>query len=128
MSENVRVGNRTSRGWRWVAVATAVLLVGAPIALAGLYVTGDLCEPPYGGFDHNMIETLIVRCSGQRPNLERIEETRINWLGGFAALGFLVGTFSATAGLAGLIRPRPAAITTASCSILCLALVVVWFY
>lgn len=116
-----------SYGWRWVAVAAAVLIVGAPVALAGLYATGDLCEPPYGGLDENIIETVIVRCSGQGPDLQRIEETRINWLGGVAALAFLVGIFFATAGLVGVIRLRWATIATTSCAVVCLALVVIWF-
>jgi hypothetical protein len=125
----------TNRGFRWLFVAAAVGLIGLPVVLGGLYVSGDLCEPPYGEGDRrltgeryeNVVETLVVRCVASYPGGREVEETRVNWLGGGAALAVLVGTFFGAAGLAGVIRRRPAAITTASCALVCLVLVAIWF-
>jgi hypothetical protein len=119
----------------WIAVVAAVLLVGVPVALAGLYATGDLCDPPYGSRDsrlayeryENVVETVVVRCTAVYRDGTQLEETRINWIGSSAALLFLIGAFF---GIAGVFRAMPlkrAAAVTGMCATICFALVVIWF-
>ena len=131
-----RVDARRHVTWRWVAVAASVLIIGVPVALAGLYASGDLCEPPYGGRDtrrlteeryENVVETVVVRCIATYSDGTEIEETRVNWLGAGAALAFLFGIFFGSAALVAVVRRKPAAIVTASCAAVCVVLMTAWF-
>ena len=120
--------------WRWLGVGACVLFIGAPVAFTGLHATGDLCGWPHADRDprlveqrhENVVETVVVRCIAVYADGTELEETRVNWLGGGAALAVLIGIFSGSAGLLGTIRRRPAAVTTGSCTAVCLVLVFVW--
>lgn len=121
--------------WRWIAAAAAVLLIGVPVALGGLYATGDLCEPPYASRDsrlayecyENVVETVVVRCTAVFRDGTELEETRINWVGGTAAVFFLMGTFFGSAALVRAVPLKRAAAVTGICAIICFAMVVIWF-
>lgn len=126
---------RTDAIRRWILVAACVLTIGVPVAYTGLYASSDLCGPPYGEGDprlteeryENIVETVAVRCIASYPNGMEVEETRVNWLGGTAALAFLLATFLGSSGLVGVIRRRPALIAAATCVLVCFVLVASWF-
>jgi len=74
-----------------------------------------------------VIETVVVRCTAVYRDGSELEETRINWIGGTAALYFLIGTFFGSAGLVRAIPLKRAAAVTGICATICMAMVVIWF-
>jgi hypothetical protein len=112
-----------------------VVLLALPVALTGVYATGDLCEPiaaPNGsvavgtGFD-DTIPNVLTTCEYQYPDGTEIEATKFNSLGTIAALAFMVGAFFGAAGLLRLIDFRGAVIITGACVLICVTMVVLFF-
>ena len=128
--------------WRWVAVLAAVGLIGLPIAAAGALGTQyqeDACIEIYedlpfrgdGRFhafeDKWWVPGIVMHCKVLRHGGGPIERTYVNWEGAIGAGFFLIGFTAASAGILGLVDPRRAALITATCVVVCLAAVVIWF-
>jgi hypothetical protein len=112
-----------------------VILLALPVALTGVYVTGDLCEPIAGpngsvavdtGFD-DAIPSVLTTCEYRDRDGTTFEETKFNWLGTIAAIFFIVGVYFGAAGILRLIDLRRAVIITGACVLVCVSMVVTFF-